>query len=220
MQITLTAADGHSFAAYQAGPRDATRSLVIVQEIFGVNRHMRRVADSFADEGYAVICPALFDRTERGVELGYTAEDVACGRTLRGTIDEHKTLLDILAAAAALPSGAPRGIVGYCWGGTVAWHGATRSSAFRAAVGWYGGGIVAAKAEVPRCPTQLHFGEVDGSIPMADVEAIQAARPEVEVFVYPGAGHGFGCEERGSYVEADAALAQQRTLEFIAKTLK
>ena len=219
MQTTLTAADGHSFAAYRAGPAVAKRGLVIVQEIFGVNGHMRRLADSFAAEGYAVICPALFDRTERGVGLGYTSDDVARGRTLRGKIDEHLTLLDILAAAAALPAGIPRGIVGYCWGGTVAWHGAVRSSAFNASVGWYGGGIVAAKSEVPRCPTQLHFGEVDGSIPLTDVQAIQAARPEVEVFVYQGAGHGFGCEERGSYVEADAALAQSRTLEFFARNL-
>jgi carboxymethylenebutenolidase len=180
---------------------------------------MRRVAQSFADAGYAVIMPALFDRTERGVELGYTAEDVARGRALRGTVDEHKTLLDILAAAAALPAGAKRGIVGYCWGGTVSWHGATRSSAFAAAVGWYGGGIAAAKSEVPRCPTQLHFGEMDASIPMSDVDAVRAARPEVEVFVYKGAGHGFGCEERGSYVPADAALAQQRTLAFFGKHL-
>jgi carboxymethylenebutenolidase len=219
MGITLTAADGHSFMAWAAGPRDATRALVVVQEIFGVNRHMRRVAQSFADAGYAVVMPALFDRTERGVELGYTAEDVARGRALRGTVDEHKTLLDILAAAAALPAAAKRGIVGYCWGGTVAWHGATRSSAFDAAVGWYGGGIAAAKNEAPRCPTQLHFGETDASIPMSDVEAVRAARPEVEVFVYNGAGHGFGCEERGSYVAADAALAQERTLAFFAKHL-
>lgn len=219
MQITLTAADGHSLAAYRAGPADAKAALVIVQEIFGVNRHMRRVADSFAAAGYAVICPALFDRTERGVELGYTSEDVTRGRTLRGKIDEHLTLLDVLAAAGALPAGLPRGIVGYCWGGTVAWHGAVRSSAFQASVGWYGGGIAAAKSEVPRCPVQLHFGEVDGSIPLTDVSAIQAARPEVEVFVYPGAGHGFGCEERGSYVATDADLAQKRTLEFFAKHL-
>jgi carboxymethylenebutenolidase len=219
MQITLTAADGHSLAAYRAGPADAKAALVIVQEIFGVNRHMRRVADSFAAAGYAVICPALFDRTERGVELGYTAEDVTRGRTLRGRIDEHLTLLDILAAAAALPAGLPRGIVGYCWGGTVSWHGAVRSSAFQAAVGWYGGGIAAARDEKPRCPVQLHFGEVDGSIPLTDVSAIQAARPEVEVFVYQGAGHGFGCEERGSYVPADAEVAQERTLAFFRKHL-
>lgn len=180
---------------------------------------MRRVCDDFAAQGYAVACPALFDRTERSVELGYEAADVACGRDLRGTIDAGKTVLDILAAAAALPRGARRGIVGYCWGGTVAWHGATRTSAFAASVGWYGGGIAAAKTEVPNCPVQLHFGETDVSIPLADVEAIRAARPEVEVFVYPGAGHGFGCEERGSYVAADAARAQERTLAFFARHL-
>jgi carboxymethylenebutenolidase len=217
--INLTAADGHMLTAYTAGPESAPRGLVVVQEIFGVNRHMRRVADDFAAQGYRVILPALFDRTERGVELGYTGEDVARGRTLRGTIDEHKTLLDILAAAAALPAGIKRGIVGYCWGGTVAWHGATRSSAFSASVGWYGGGIAAARAEVPRCPTQLHFGETDASIPMSDVEAIQAARPEVETFVYAGAGHGFGCEERGSYVATDATTARERTLAFLARHL-
>jgi len=217
--ITLTAADGHQFAAYTAGPVNATRALVIVQEIFGANRHMRRVADAFAAEGYAVILPALFDRTERGVELGYEAADVARGRDMRGTIDAGKTLLDVLAAAAALPAGARRGIVGYCWGGTVAWHGATRSAAFSASVGWYGGGIAAAKNEVPGCPVQLHFGETDASIPLADVEAIRTAQPGVEIFVYAGAGHGFGCEERGSYVAADAATAQARTLAFLAKHL-
>lgn len=219
MQITLTAADGHSLDAWRSGPADAKAGLVIIQEIFGVNRHMRRVAEGFAAAGYAVICPALFDRTERCVELGYSSEDVARGRSLRGTIDEHLTLLDVLAAAGALPAGLPRGIIGFCWGGTVAWHGATRSSAFRASVGWYGGGIAAAKSEAPRCPVQLHFGEVDAGIPMADVEAIQAARPEVETHVYPGAGHGFGCEERGSFVAADANRAQRRSLDFLARHL-
>jgi carboxymethylenebutenolidase len=217
--IELTAADGHTLAAYAAGPADAGKALVVVQEIFGVNRHMRRVCDDFARAGYAVIAPALFDRTLRGTELGYSDEEVTRGRALRGTIDPGKTLLDILAAAAALPRAARRGIVGYCWGGTVAWHGATRTSAFEASCGWYGGGIAAAKEEAPRCPVQLHFGEVDASIPMADVAAIRAAQPGVEVFVYPGAGHGFGCEDRGSYVAADAALAQQRTLAFFAAHL-
>jgi carboxymethylenebutenolidase len=219
MDLTLTAADGHQLHAYAAGPEDAPLALVVIQEIFGVNRHMRRVCDSFAEAGYRVVCPALFDRTERGVELGYEPADVARGRDLRGKVDPHKTLLDVLAAAAALPPAARRGIVGYCWGGTVAWHGATRSSAFAASVGWYGGGIAAAKEEVPRCPVQLHFGEVDHSIPLSDVEAIRAARPEVETFVYAGAGHGFGCEERGSYVAKDAETAQERTLAFLARHL-
>jgi carboxymethylenebutenolidase len=216
--ISLTAADGHRLTAYRAGPQDAPRALVVVQEIFGVNRHIRSVCDRFAAEGYAVIAPALFDRVGVGIELGYEAADVAQGRELRGRIDPGLTVLDVLAAAAALPRGVKRGIVGYCWGGTVAWHGATRTSAFAAASGWYGGGIAAAKEEQPRCPVQLHFGETDASIPMADVEAIRAAQPGVEVHVY-GGGHGFGCDERGSYVEADYRLAQRRTLEFFARHL-
>ncbi|SDB37499.1 dienelactone hydrolase family protein [Belnapia rosea] len=217
--IELTAADGHVLSAYTAGPPEAKAGLVVVQEIFGVNRHMRRVCDDFAAAGYAVVSPALFDRAERGTELGYEGGDIQRGLGLRGQIDPGKTLLDILAAAAALPRGLKRGIVGYCWGGTIAWHGATRSSAFSASVGWYGGGIAAARDEKPTCPVQLHFGETDGSIPMTDVEAIRQAQPGVEVFVYPGAGHGFGCEERGSYVPADAARAQERTLAFFAAHL-
>jgi carboxymethylenebutenolidase len=219
MDTTIIAADGHRFSAYHAGSVEADRALIIVQEIFGVNHHMRHVADAFAKEGYYVIVPALFDRAERDIELGYTGDDIEKGLALRAAITEDKVLLDILAAAGQLPADIPRGIIGYCWGGTVAWTSATRSTAFKAAVGWYGGGIAAAKDEVPNCPTQLHFGETDGSIPMAAVESIKAARPEVEVFVYPGAGHGFGCEERGSYVSKDAELAQKRTLEFFAKHL-
>jgi carboxymethylenebutenolidase len=216
--ISLTAADGHRLTAYRAGPQNAARALVVVQEIFGVNRHIRAVCDRFAAEGYAVVAPALFDRVGPGIELGYEAADVAQGRELRGKIDAGLTVLDVLAAAAALPRGAKRGIVGYCWGGTVAWHGATRTSAFAASSGWYGGGIAAAKEEVARCPVQLHFGEADASIPMTDVAAIRAAQPGVEVHVY-GGGHGFGCDERGSYVEADYRQAQERTLAFFAKHL-
>nr|WP_198372975.1 dienelactone hydrolase family protein [Roseomonas rosulenta] len=217
--ISLTAADGHRLAAYRTGPQNADRALVVVQEIFGVNHHIRNVADAFAAEGFAVIAPALFDRVGPGIELGYEAADVAQGRELRGKINDGLTVLDILAAAAALPRGAKRGIVGYCWGGTVAWHGATRTSAFSAASGWYGGGVAAAKNEVARCPVQLHFGETDASIPMTDVEAVRAAQPGVEIHVYAGAGHGFACDERGSYSANDAALAQKRTLEFFAKHL-
>jgi carboxymethylenebutenolidase len=219
MDTELRAEDGHTLAAYTAGPRDAKRGLVVVQEIFGVNGHMRRVCDDFAAQGYAVVCPALFDRTERGVQLGYAPKEVERGRKLRGRVDPTQTVLDIRAAAEALPAGTRRGIVGYCWGGTVAWHGATRTRDFAAAVGWYGGGIAAAKDEMPRCPTQLHFGETDTSIPMNDVNAIRAARPEVEVFVYAGAGHGFGCDERNSYSAGDATLARRRTLEFFERHL-
>jgi len=219
MWIELTAADGHRLAAWRDGPETASRALVVVQEIFGVNGHIRNVCSRFAAEGYAVVAPALFDRVERGVELGYAASDVARGRELRGHVPAEGTLADVEAAAAALPEGAARGIVGYCWGGTVAWWGATRSRSFRAASGWYGGGIAAAKTEVAACPVQLHFGEKDASIPLSDVEAIRSAQPGVEIFVYPGAGHGFGCDERGSFSAPDAALAQSRTLAFLARHL-
>ncbi|HYZ64932.1 MAG TPA: dienelactone hydrolase family protein [Acetobacteraceae bacterium] len=214
--IDLTSADGHVLSAYRTGGERAERGLVVVQEIFGVNHHMREVCDGFAAAGYAVIAPAMFDRVERGVELGYGPEDMARGRELRTKVPEAGVILDIEAAAAAL-GGLPAGIVGYCWGGTVAWWGATRSRAFKAAVGWYGGGIAATRTERPNCPVQLHFGEKDAGIPLADVEAIRAAQPEVEVFVYPGAGHGFGCTERDSFKPDARDLALQRTLDFLAK---
>jgi carboxymethylenebutenolidase len=216
---TLTAADGHTLSAWRTGPADAARALVVVQEIFGVNQHMRNVCARFAAAGYAVIAPALFDRTARGVELGYTADDVARGRALRAEVPEAGTVADIEAAAKALPAGAKRGIVGYCWGGTVAWWGATRTPLFAASACWYGGGIAGTRTEVPHCPVQMHFGEKDASIPMADVEAIRAAQPGVEVFVYAGAQHGFGCDERASFSKPDADLAQERTLAFFAKHL-
>ncbi len=216
--IELKAADGHSLSAYQSGSPQAPRGLVVVQEIFGVNSHIRAVCDRFAEDGYFVVAPALFDRAERGVELGYTQEDIARGRAVRGKLSEEGVLADIAAAAQALGA-KKRGIVGYCFGGTVAWWGATRTELFGAAVGYYGGQIAATRTAKPHCPVQLHFGETDASIPLADVEAIRAAQPAVEVFVYPGAGHGFNCDMRGSYNAEAAALARTRTLEFFARHL-
>ena len=216
--ITLTASDGHTLAAWQDGPEHAAVGLVVIQEIFGVNGHMRTVCARFAEAGYRVVAPALFDRAERGVELGYGPEDVARGRALRGLVADDSTLADVRAAADAL--GQRRlGIVGYCWGGTVAWWGATRVAGLQAAVGWYGGGIAATRTEAPHCPVQLHFGEKDTGIPLTDVELIRAAQPSVEVFVYPGAQHGFGCDDRASFSPADAKLAHHRTLAFFAEHL-
>ena len=218
IRVALRAADKHTLAAYRVGPEDAERGLVVVQEIFGVNHHMRKVCDRFASLGYAVVAPALFDRVQRDVELGYTPEDVKIGRELRAQVPEAGTIADIGAASAALPEAC--GIVGYCWGGTVAWLGATRTSFFRAAVGWYGGGIAAARDETPHCPVQLHFGEADASIPMDDVRAIQAAQLSVEIHTYPSAGHGFGCEDRASFDAKANALADERTLAFLEAHLR
>ena len=217
--ITLEAADGHRLSAWRDGTAEAQRALVVAQEIFGVNRHIRSVCARLAAEGYAVVAPSLFDRAKRGVELGYTAEDVAAGRALRALVPEAGTLLDIEAAAAALPAGAKRGIVGFCWGGTIAWWGATRTRCFAASSCWYGGGIAATRDETPHCPVQMHFGEMDSSIPMRDVDAIRAAQPGAEIHVYPGAQHGFGCDERESFDKEAAALAWSRTLAFFRSHL-
>jgi len=216
--ITLTASDGHTLSAYEAGFADAPRALVVVQEIFGVNHHIRAVCDGFADAGYHVIAPALFDRLERGVELGYAGDDAKKAFALYGKIDADKALIDVLAAADAL-NRPTLGIVGYCFGGFMVWQAATRSDRFKAAVAWYGGGIAKSKDARPHCPVQLHFGDKDDHIPLSDVEAIRAAQPGVEIFVYEGAGHGFGCSERGSYEPRSTALAQERTLAFLQHNL-
>lgn len=216
--IQLKAADGHSFAAYVAGPKDATKGIVVIQEIFGLNHHIRDMADRFAAQGYAVVAPALFDRVQPGVELGYTQDDIGKGREFRMKLSDPQVMLDVEAAANHL-AGKKLGIVGYCFGGTVAWWGATRTTKFAASSCWYGGGIPGTKDEKPNCPVQMHFGEKDASIPMQDVEAVRAAQPKVDIYVYMGAQHGFGCNERGSFSQPDYALAQQRTLDFFAAKL-
>ena len=217
--MKLTAADGHEFASFEAGNLNAPRGLVVLQEIFGVNAHMRLVSERLAGFGYRVVCPAIFDRAERGVVLGYSPEEAQKGLALRAQIPEAAVLQDIAAAAAAFGD-RPVGIIGYCWGGALAWLGAARTQNFKAAVGWYGGGIAAAAALAPNCPVQLHFGEADKGIPMSDVAAIGKAQPGVEIFTYPGAEHGFGCEERPSYNARDTELAELRSLAFFAQHLR
>ncbi|WP_216839106.1 dienelactone hydrolase family protein [Caulobacter sp. S45] len=216
--IELEAADGHKLAAWRDGPENAELCLVLGMEIFGVNSHIRYVCAQFADQGIAVIAPALLDRAERGVEMGYSAEELQRGFELRARAPAAGSLMDIQAARAAFAQ--PKvGIIGYCWGGRVAWWGATRSDSFAACAAWYAGGLAADREEQPRCPVQLHFGEHDHSIPLADVEAIREARSEVEVFVYPGAQHGFGCEERPTFDPPSYELAQARTLAFFRNHL-
>ncbi len=214
--ITLTAEDGHRLDAYEAAAAGTVRGgLVVIQEIFGVNAHIRNVCDSFAAEGYTAIAPALFDRAERGVELGYDGDTFVRGRALRAEIGWDQAVLDAKAAAERVrPLGAV-GIVGYCWGGSVAWLCACRLD-LGCAVGYYGGQIIQFNDERPRCPTMLHFGERDAFIPMTDVEAIAAAHADVPVHVYP-ADHGFNCDLRESYDRESAKLARERTLSFFAE---
>jgi carboxymethylenebutenolidase len=217
--IEITAADGFKLGAYSAGPENATKGIVVIQEIFGVNKHIRDMADAYAAAGYKVLAPAMFDRAQKGADLGYGPDDRKAGMEMRGKITEEQNIMDFVAAAKALGT-ASTGIVGYCFGGTMAFLGATRTKEFAAASCWYGGGIAKAKDEKPNCPLQMHFGETDGSIPAADIEAIKAAQPTAEVYVYPGAGHGFGCADRDSWNPEAYKLAQERTLAFFAKNLK
>ena len=213
--IQATAADGHSFSMYRADPAEEPRgAVVIVQEIFGVNGHIRVVCDDYAAQGYVAVAPALFGRVERGVELGYQADDVTAGRAIREKVSLDQALTDVEAAAREVAGAGRIGVVGYCWGGTVAWVAATRSRTFAAAVSYYGGGVPDLADEQPNCPVQLHFGEQDQAIPLAGVDRLKAAHPELPVYLYP-AGHGFNCDQRASYHPESAGLARERTRAFL-----
>ena len=218
-RIDLTAADGHRLAANIAAPKTKARgALVLVQEIFGVNSHIRALADGFAAEGFLVVAPALFDRVERSVELGYTPDDIQRGRALKEACPAEPALLDLQAAMTLARSrlGATGrvGMVGYCWGGLLSWLAACEFDALAASVPYYGGGIPEQVARQPRCPVLAHFGERDAHIPLEGVAALRKAHPGVTVHLYP-AGHGFNCDQRGSYDAACAAQARQRTLAFL-----
>ena len=218
--ITVTAADGGAFQAYLAKPAaGGGPGIVLLQEIFGVNHHIQAVCDRFAADGYVALAPAIFDRVEPGITLGYTADDIERGRSIRGKVDIADMVRDVRAAVEALKTEAlPTGVVGYCLGGTLAWLACTRIDGVKAAVGYYGGGIAETAGEVPRCPVLLHFGETDQGIPPEHWARIRAAHPEVPIHTYP-AGHGFSCDERGSYHEPSARLARQRTLGFFTALL-
>ncbi|MGF1610979.1 MAG: dienelactone hydrolase family protein [Kiloniellales bacterium] len=218
-QVRLRAADGHELDAYVARPQGTPKAgLVVAQEIFGVNCHIRGVADGYAADGFLVIAPALFDRVERKVELGYQPDDVTRGRAIRGKIGWDQVALDLAPAIAEVKPAGKVGIVGYCWGGSVAWLAACRSGV-DAAVCYYGGNIHELRNETPRCPVMLHFGEEDQAIPLDQVEAVRKLHPEATIHLYP-AGHGFNCEQRGSYHAESARLARERTLAFLGTQLR
>ena len=223
---TLTAADGFTLSAYVAPPQGKPRAaIVVLQEIFGVNSHIREVADRFAAEGYLAVAPATFDRVKRGVELGYTEDDMTVGFELKTAVDALPgagVLLDIQAAIdhAAQLGGGKVGIIGFCWGGLLAWKAACLLKGLSAAVPYYGGGITSESeiARQPQCPVMAHFGDQDHWIPMEGIDAFKKAQLQVAVHVYP-ANHGFNCDQRGSYNEAAALLARERTLAFLAANL-
>ncbi|MBG6073982.1 MULTISPECIES: dienelactone hydrolase family protein [unclassified Polaromonas] len=223
---SLTSADGFTVSAYVAKPEGTPRAaIVVLQEIFGVNSHIRAVADRFAAQGYLAVAPATFDRTRTGVDLGYTEDDMKAGFELKTAVDALPgagVLQDIQAAIdhAAELSGGKVGIIGFCWGGLLTWKAACLLKGLSAAVPYYGGGMTA-EAEIarqPQCPVMAHFGDRDHWIPMEGIEAFKQAHPEVAVHVY-SADHGFNCDQRGAYDEAAAKLARERTLAFLADQL-
>lgn len=224
--IELTAADGFVLPAYRADPTGRPRgAVVVVQEIFGVNDHIRKVADGFAADGYLAVAPAAFHRVRSGVELGYTPDDMTAGRDLKAAVEalpQPGVLQDLQAAVdeAARASGGKVGIVGYCWGGLLSWRAACLVEGLACAAPYYGGGMTvgAELARQPKVPVLVHFGEQDHWIPMDTVRAFSAAHPEVDVQVY-AANHGFNCDQRGSWDEAAARLARQRTLALFAAHL-
>ena len=220
-QFTLTTTDKHSLGAYRADPQGAPKGgMVVVQEIFGVNHHIRAVCDRLAGLGYAAVAPAVFDRFVRDFECGYTPDEIANARSYLGNLNWEHMMADVAAAKDDLKGVGPVGIIGFCMGGTAAFLGACRIPGFAASVAFYGGMIGKFADEKPKCPLQMHFGEKDESIPMDVVAAIKAKQPQAETYVYPDAPHGFSCDERASYRKEASDLAWSRTQEFLTKHMK
>ena len=218
--IELTAADGHKLSAYRAEPSGKARgAVVVIQEIFGVNSHVKSVADGYAADGYVAIAPAMFDRVQRGYDTGYSQPEIEAGRAIMQKLDWKQTLADVDAAVAEAKKSGKVGIVGYCWGGTVAWRAAANTAGLACSAPYYGGGMPNFMNEKPRVPTMCHFGEKDQSPTLEQAQAIAKAHPEITAYFYPNAGHGFNCDQRGSYNAEAAKLARSRTLEFFRKNV-
>lgn len=216
--IDLKAGDCHAFKAYRSAPDGKARGgIVLLQEIFGVNEHIRDLVDTFASQGYDTVAPALFDRIKVGTELGYTERDVARGRELQAELPFDMVMLDVAAARNYVAESGKVSAIGYCWGGTLAWLAATRLDV-SCVVGYYGSMTVDFLNEEPRCPVTLMLGETDTTFGPEKIEAIGARHPDVVMFTYPG-GHGFACDHRDSWDEASARLAQERTLDVLLRYL-
>jgi len=212
--IDLTSTDGFTFKAYHVAAAGVRKGgLMLIQEIFGVTEHIRELADGFAEEGYEVIAPSLYDRSEPGFTADYSAEGIAAARAHAEAVDWDKTTADMQTVVDALKAKGPVFTVGYCWGGTAVWVACCRCAGLTAGSSYYGRLIVDFLDETPRCPIQMHFGESDHTIPLENVETIRAAHPSAEIYVYP-AGHGFNSDRRADYDRECAATARSRTLAF------
>ncbi len=220
--FSLVASDNFKLGAYRAEPSGAAKGgIVVIQEIFGVNHHIRAVCDRLAGEGYAAVAPAIFDRQQPNFECGYSPDEIANARKFVANPDWAAMIKDVQAAIDDAKKSGPAAIIGFCLGGSVAFLAAARLNGLSAAIGYYGGQIAKNADEKPKVPTQLHFGEQDAGIPMSDVETIKQKRGgDCDIYVYADAQHGFSCDERGSYNEAAAKLAWQRSMAFLQAHLK
>jgi carboxymethylenebutenolidase len=223
--IDLKAADGFVFPAYVARPAGAPKAgVVVVQEIFGVNSHIRSVADGYAAQGYLAVAPSTFHRVKPGVDIGYGADEMAAGMALKAAVEALPApgvMQDLQAAIAHASEAGKVGMVGFCWGGLLTWRAACTLDGLAAAVPYYGGGMTTPDeaARVPRVPVMAHFGDQDRWITLDSVEAFKRAHPEVEVHIYP-ANHGFNCDQRASHDAPSAQLARERTLAFFGQHLQ
>lgn len=217
--IELTATDGHTFRAYVASPAGQPRGAVIVApEIFGINSHIRSVADGYAADGWLAIAPALFDRAQRGYETGYSPDEIQAGIAVMQKVSIDDALTDVTACVKHASAAGRVGIVGYCWGGTVSWVAAARVDGLACAAPYYGGGMPGYVGEQPKCPVMMHFGEQDTHPSLEQARAIAAAHPSATAHFY-AAGHGFNCDQRGSYDRVAALAARERTVAFFQKHL-
>lgn len=220
--IDLKAADGFVFPAYVAAPAGRPKAgIVVLQEIFGVNSHIRSVTDGYAAQGYLAVAPATFHRVKPGVDIGYTPDDMSAGMAFKAAVEvlpAPGVMQDIQAAIQHASQAGKVGILGFCWGGLLTWRSACMLDGLSAAVPYYGGGMTTPDevARRPKVPVLAHFGDQDHWISLDSVEALKKAHPEVEVHIYH-ADHGFNCDQRGSYNADAAKQARERTLAFLAK---
>ena len=216
--VALSTKDGHTLDGNVSEPSGTPKGgVIVIQEIFGVNNHVRNLVDMFAGHGYLAIGPALFDRIEPGIELGYNETDFAAAREHRGNLNDEWILNDVAAAADHVSSAGKVGLIGYCFGGYVAWISACGVDALDCSVSCYGGGVAARAAnDVPNSPVQFHFGDKDHAIPMGDVQAIRDAHPEIPSFIYDDSAHGFCCDDRDVFNAGSCERTHGRTLELFA----
>ena len=219
MLLKTIASDGHAFDTYIAQPDGPPLGgLVIIQEIFGLNKHIKSIADRYACEGYLVAAPALFDRIDKCVELNYDSNDIEKGRDLKNTIGDEMPLQDIDAARSIASAAGKVGIIGFCWGGTLAWLAACKLPGLACVSSYYGGGIAGLMSFTAKCPVIFHFGMEGDAISLEEVEIIRISQPDNHVYLYP-AGRGFNCSQRRDFEPTSSKIAEERTLEFLRKNL-